>query len=696
MHNSRWEIWALTISAVWVSVIGWLGNQLTPPPPIPPNQVQLFWSEPASTSDAESYSGTVELSLDHPVTEPFAIHYQAERGDWQGTWKRTIPLGVDKITLPFKLPSQFRDDEFVDEVVQLTLMPGEQYGIKDGQGLHQVTFLKRPRQAHLSTSSLRLVEGTVETLEFFWELDVTSISAKRSYELQCELSGDGIDQGFFSAGFKTVSLRLQEGNARSERVVLRRIKPLNGQKRHVNLMLKHPPGASRENQAELLLGTTELTIPCDPLPPKKFRLSAEPPVLAEGGQGKLRLSLSTGTILPGEKVPFSFSADGVKFGKVENDETGFVPQLTGQLDAEHPEVVVTIQASPDKIGLQQKREVAILATVESQSLSTKIQVTDATPVVVNVTPVDTEFLVAEGAESRKLTFELGDGVSVERALQIPLELREVDRQGFDLIQIPGVEPFAAGKNLRTGVLTIPAGGSRAELAVSAQRNSSDDDSDRTVALAFRSEPGWDFTPSSPKSLRLVVRDAPSDTGNLLVLMSANYLNSGEKQTRNLREDLKLLTELDLAGTGWTLVRKTVFVVDATGKILTAREVLDGAELKPFNNEPLEEFNALNAAQQELAKANTFIKLTCLIWASETETRLEDNVEPKTWSEDPVLLLWAGGLDGSSPPRERETDVLKPWLDRQIGASTLSAISRLQIQDTLTRPLSKALKKLGQP
>ncbi|MCA9071236.1 MAG: hypothetical protein KDA84_20050, partial [Planctomycetaceae bacterium] len=426
--------------------------------------------------------------------------------------------------------------------------------------------------------------------------------------------------------------------------------------------------------------------------------------MAEGKEGKLHLALRAGTeLLAEEKLPVVIASRDVKFRDIQEGKTVWVEKWTGEIKADQTEIDVDIQATPDNIGLQAKREVEIQATLASQTVSTRMQILDETPVRVSLKPDDTEFLVVEGAKPRKLTLMLDEDVVVAKDLKIPIELKRVDDTGLDLVRIPGVKPLEDGGERRTGFVTISAGESAVELMISADRNSSDNDSDRTVALSFSSEAGWEFSRTSPKMLRLVVREAPNNTGNLLVLISANRLNmrkQGEKTERDLLSDLKNLMGLDLTETDWSLAKDSVHVVDTTGTH-TAQDVLRGAQLKPFPNDPVAELNAMNKARQALVEECPGVKLTCLIWTSETETNVmksDAGVPLMEWGKDPILLFWVGGRKQSVRPVLRSTKIVDSWIDRKV--SDTRALSRLRIEDSDTdsviEALSRTLKKLGQP
>lgn len=107
MRQVYWEVPVLSVATLWSVAIGLFVLVEAPKTPTVVEILPaLSWTAESSESKAENYAGTVALTVTPAPTKDVVLHYRVTcdtEGVESREWQRTLPAGLDTLTLPFEL-----------------------------------------------------------------------------------------------------------------------------------------------------------------------------------------------------------------------------------------------------------------------------------------------------------------------------------------------------------------------------------------------------------------------------------------------------------------------------------------------------------------------------------------------------------------------------------------------------------------
>ena len=615
-------------------------------PPIPP--VTIVWKSETSktvqpsgpvdwsvlaTDDPRCAShesrlarGNVSIVLDRPAPRPIAVRYKAVHSSEANLnpveviEQRTIPAGVETFQLPYQFkfhgdqsPPYRPHGELMEETIALSFLDGD-YNAPDVA--HIVTMPARKIQVSLfaEPSAKEIREKEQDTVAFFVKADESVLT---EIAFKCEFAGDALQDGTYAVDTSRRDFTIPAGKARSDKLSIKRVKPLKGTDRRLEVNLLP------DDAFDIMVKNQSINFVATKLTPLKFSATLADKEFAEGNSTTLVVRLIDGSIPDGIVVPCVVTSSG--------NDAQVMPLRDSAFTADVAELEFKVSAIADKVAFEPPESLSLDVRASDSLTTASLTILDSTPALLTTMPVSRDIVLEYGGKGADLIVELADGVIAKTKQEVAWILKPVDIEVSELVSRLPLKGAVVEEGEIRGRIVIPAGEARGTLKLPPVDAKQPPDAACSAILTFNrsGDANWQWKADSEKPFQITIQQAVNKpVTDLLILVVAN----------NHLTDLGLDRVLKALGDRLPSVR----IVDNSPESPFAVKQPENVPVTAFPNDPGAEITAAVEAWKKL-KSSDGPSIVFIIWAHPEEA----NAAIADWStrpDKPFFLFWLGGRD----------------------------------------------------
>lgn len=570
--------------------------------------------------------GMVAVVLDRPAPRPITVRYkavhssQANLNPVEVIEQRTIPAGVETFRLPYQFkfhgdesPPYRPHGELMEETIALTVLDGD-YNAPDVA--HIVTMPARKIQVSLfaEPSGKEIREKEQDTVAFFVKADESVLT---EISLQCEFAGDALQDGTYAVDSSRRVFTIPAGKARSDRLSIKRMKPLKGTDRRLEVNLLP------DDAFDIMVKNQSINFVATKLTPLKFSATLADKTITEGESTTLVVRLIDGSIPDGIAVPCVVTSS--------TNDAQIMTLRDSAFTADIAELEFKVSAIADKFAFEPPESLSLNIRASDNLTTASLTILDGTPAILTTTPASRDIVLEWGGKGADLIVELADGVIAKTKQEVEWILKPAGIGTSEFVSRLPLKDASLEEGEIRGQIVIPAGESRGTLKLTPVDAKQPPDVSCSAVLTFNrsSDAKWNWKTDSEKPFQITIQPAADEpvTDVLILVVVNNHLT-------NLGLD-RVLKEL---GDHLPSIR----IVDNSPESPFAVKQLERVPVTAFPNDPGAEMTAAIEAWKKL-KSPSGPSLVFIIWAHPEEA---DAAVPDwtTRPGNPFFLFWLGGRD----------------------------------------------------